>query len=112
MSAARRILKEMKDMEASPVDNCTAGPVDPNNIYNWKGTIIGPEKSPYEGGLFQLEIVFPMEYPFKPPKVASCVAYAGSFHHQNLPSKYQCEWQHLFGYSERSVVSSTNYFKG
>lgn len=69
MSAARRILKEMKDMEASPVDNCTAGPVDPNNIYNWKGTIIGPEKSPYEGGLFQLEIVFPMEYPFKPPKV-------------------------------------------
>ncbi len=51
------------------MDNCTAGPVNLENIYLWHGTIIGPEKSPYEGGLFKLEITFPIEYPFKPPKV-------------------------------------------
>ena len=56
-------------MAKSPMDNCTAGPVNPSDIYNWKGTIIGPEKSPYEGGLFELAISFPIEYPFKPPKV-------------------------------------------
>jgi ubiquitin-conjugating enzyme E2 D/E len=67
--SAKRILKEMQDMMSSPMDNCTAGPVDPENLYLWHGTIIGPEKSPYEGGLFQLEITFPPEYPFKPPKV-------------------------------------------
>jgi ubiquitin-conjugating enzyme E2 D/E len=67
--SAKRILKEMQDMAKSPMDNCTAGPVDPENLYLWHGTIIGPEKSPYEGGLFQLEITFPPEYPFKPPKV-------------------------------------------
>jgi ubiquitin-conjugating enzyme E2 D/E len=65
----KRILKEMKEMEASPVDNCTAGPVNPEDPYVWHGTIIGPEKSPYEGGLFRLQIKFSTEYPFKPPVV-------------------------------------------
>jgi ubiquitin-conjugating enzyme E2 D/E len=69
MSSVKRILKEMKDMEASPMDNCTAGPINTENLYVWRGTIVGPMKSPYEGGLFQLEITFPVEYPFKPPKV-------------------------------------------
>lgn len=67
--SARRIAKEMKDMESSPMDNCTAGPVNPNDLYLWHGTIIGPEKSPYEGGLFKLEIRFPVNYPFKAPAV-------------------------------------------
>lgn len=67
--SARRIAKEMKDMETTPMDNCTAGPVNPNDMFLWHGTIIGPEKSPYEGGLFKLEIRFPPNYPFKAPTV-------------------------------------------
>jgi ubiquitin-conjugating enzyme E2 D len=68
--AAKRIFKEMKDLEMSPLDNCTAGPIDMElDMYLWQGTIIGPEKSPYEGGLFKLEIRFPVNYPFKPPYV-------------------------------------------
>lgn len=67
--SAKRILKEIESMATSPVDNCTAGPVNPEDPYLWHGTIIGPEKSPYEGGLFKLEIKFPVNYPFKPPTV-------------------------------------------
>ena len=78
--SAKRILREMKDMQSSPMDNCTAGPVNTEDMYLWHGTIIGPEKSPYEGGLFKLEIRFPIEYPFKPP----IVTFLTKVYHPNI----------------------------
>ena len=35
----------------------------------FKGFIIGPENTPYEGGKFYLSIKISNEYPFKAPKV-------------------------------------------
>jgi len=33
------------------------------------GVINGPEGTPYEGGVFQVDIEIPSEYPFSPPKM-------------------------------------------
>ncbi|KAI2500010.1 hypothetical protein MHU86_6588 [Fragilaria crotonensis] len=69
-SAATRLSKELSEVGR---DDATSGvkavPVRPDNLRVLIGTIKGPEGTPYEGGIFQIDIDIPKQYPFEPPKM-------------------------------------------
>ncbi|KAK7204169.1 ubiquitin-conjugating enzyme/RWD-like protein [Myxozyma melibiosi] len=68
MSLPKRIIKETERLVSDPVPGITAVPHEENMRY-FDVTVDGPSQSPYEGGVFKLELFLPEEYPMVAPKV-------------------------------------------
>lgn len=68
MAATKRLQKELQEIRKSNIKGFRDIKVDDSNILQWQGLIV-PESPPYNKGAYRIEMVFPPEYPFKPPKV-------------------------------------------
>ncbi len=69
LSGVTRLQKEYKQLSTSTsVTNFVAVP-DSKNIFEWHYCIYGLEDSPYAGGYYHGKLIFPPEYPMKPPSI-------------------------------------------
>lgn len=66
--ARKRLIRDFRKLQTDPPHGVSGAPVA-NDIMRWNAVIFGPEDTPWEGGTFQLEIIFSNEYPNRPPVV-------------------------------------------
>jgi ubiquitin-protein ligase len=52
-----------------PVEGFAPEIPDDSNLYNWRIYLEGPKDTIYEGGVFQLNMSFPRDYPMAPPEL-------------------------------------------
>lgn len=67
-AAHKRLTKEYVTMQKEPPPFVWAVP-DEKNILTWNFLIRGPSDSPFAGGEYHGLLLFPSEYPFKPPGI-------------------------------------------
>eukprot|EP01084_Bolivina_argentea_P265506 450069_1 len=67
--ATRRICHELKTDQLDIDGKYKIALVDDNNLFEFNGYLIGPPKSPHEGGIYYISLTITEDYPFKPPKV-------------------------------------------
>lgn len=65
---SRRIQKETERLNGDPVPGISAFP-DADNPRYFHIQIAGPMQTPYDGGVYELELFLPDDYPMCPPKV-------------------------------------------
>ena len=66
-----RIHRELQYYNRDPPSHLPlfTGPID-DDFFHYRAAIIGPDHSPYAGGVFYLDIHYPETYPVKPPFIA------------------------------------------
>lgn len=59
----KRINKEMEDLKKEDLGLIKLFVPNPDNPFNWRTVIPGPEGSVYEGGMFEADVVLAVDYP-------------------------------------------------
>jgi ubiquitin-conjugating enzyme E2 A len=67
--ATLRLASDLRSIQADAPAGCSASPANDDNLFSWNATIVGPDESPWEGGIFTLRLQFPDQYPDKAPRV-------------------------------------------
>jgi len=71
---------QLRSILNEPVEGFTVELADESNLFEWRIWIEGPKETCYEGGVFQLSLIFPKDYPMSPPELR----FISDFWHPNV----------------------------
>lgn len=78
--ATKLLQQQFKRLITDPVEGFACELPDDNNLFDWRIYVEGPKDTMYAGGIFQLSMVFPPEYPMLPPELR----FISDFWHPNV----------------------------
>lgn len=70
--SVKRLMKEARTMAKlyDPDGDIHAAPIgEGDNLFDWHFTIRGPKDTPFQNGLYHGRLIFPPDYPMKPPEI-------------------------------------------
>jgi len=79
-TAAKLLQQQFKRLASDPVEGFAVEIPDDTNLFKWKVYVEGPQGTMYEGGIFQLTMEFPEDYPMSPPTLK----FDSEFWHPNV----------------------------
>lgn len=82
MSRVKRIAKELEECRQDSKSGVSLELINESDLTHLTGYFKGPPGTPYEGGLFKVDINIPNEYPFKPP----VMKFSTKIYHPNISS--------------------------
>ncbi|KAF0935623.1 hypothetical protein E2562_035078 [Oryza meyeriana var. granulata] len=81
--ARRRIARELWEFWLDPPPYCRPGATPVTDHFHFEVVIDGPAGTPYAGGTFPVDVWFPGDYPFRPPKLF----FKTKVYHPNIDGK-------------------------
>ncbi|KAJ8456960.1 hypothetical protein ONZ45_g18510 [Pleurotus djamor] len=78
----KRIHREIADLKKEDLGDIVITP-DEKDVHVWRASLPGPQGSPYEGGVFNVEIRLASDYPFSAPKMV----FTTRIYHMNISER-------------------------
>ncbi|GAM25581.1 hypothetical protein SAMD00019534_087560 [Acytostelium subglobosum LB1] len=76
---SKLLQNQFKKIQSEPIEGVYFELVD-ENLFEWKAYVEGPPETDYEGGIFQVQMKFPQDYPMSPPTLV----FLSEFWHPNI----------------------------
>lgn len=112
---SKRLRREMEDFKNTIEEDIHVVPFE-NSLFKLNAYIRGPQDTPYENGIYHLEVVISNTYPMVPPvfrfitKVFHPNIYFKVIDKENEFSwNVQIGWNDMFGYTETRMVAGVEH---
>ena len=101
--ALKRITRELQEIAENPIPYILEVTPRDENPFTLNIKLLGPPDTPYDGGVFFLQLTLPTDYPFSKPKIQTFwLEFITCLYHPSVDGKFYYDW------IEEALVSNQN----